>query len=124
VIPDNPPLLLCDRTRLYQVFSNLVGNALQHMGECADRSIEVEIRREPDRDVLVVRDHGAGIEAGELDRIFDVFYSRSRSKGAGGSTGVGLAIVRKIAETHGGRAWAESEPGRGASFHVSLPRGG
>jgi len=123
-IPENPPLLLCDRTRLYQLFSNLVGNALQHMGECEDRIIEVEITREAERDVISVRDHGQGIDPRDIDRIFDVFYSRSRSKSSGGSTGVGLAIVRKIAEIHGGRAWADSQPGSGACFHVSLPRGG
>lgn len=122
-IPENPPLLLCDRTRLYQLFSNLIGNAMQHMGECTDRSIEVTITREPDHDVVTVTDHGQGIEAADLERIFDVFYSRNRSRPGSRSTGIGLAIVRKIAETHGGRAWAESEPGRGARFHVSLPRG-
>ena len=120
-IPESPPLLLCDRTRLYQVFSNLIGNALQHMGDCEDRTIRVEIRRDADHDVVVVSDSGQGIEPDEIDRIFDAFYSRSRSKGSG-STGMGLAIVRKIAETHGGRAWVESAPGRGARFHVSLPR--
>jgi len=124
VIPEDPPLVLCDRTRLYQVFSNLVGNALQHMGECEDRTIEVKITCEPDRDVLSVCDHGQGIDPSDLDRIFDVFYSRGRSRSGSRSTGVGLAIVRKIAETHGGRAWAESEPGQGACFHVSLPRTG
>ena len=121
-IPDGPPLVLCDRTRLYQLFSNLIGNALQHMGECEDRTIEVEITRRADEDVITVTDHGQGIESSELPRIFDPFYGRIRSKSAGASTGIGLAIVRKIAETHGGRAWAESEPGRGARFHVSLPR--
>jgi len=120
-IPEDPPLILCDRTRLYQLFSNLVGNALQHMGDCEDRTIEVAIRREAGSDVLSVRDHGQGIAPEDLDRIFDVFYSRG-SKSVAGSTGVGLAIVRKIAETHGGRTWAESEPGSGACFHVALPR--
>jgi len=121
-IPENPPLVLCDRTRLYQLFSNLVGNALQHMGECDDRTIEVSITRESDYDVVTVRDNGQGIDPRDLDRIFDVFYSRDRSEGGDGSTGIGLAIVRKIAEIHGGRAWADSKPGEGASFHVSLPR--
>lgn len=123
LIPENPPLLLCDRTRLYQLFSNLVGNAMQHMGECEDRTIEVTIEREQDHDVLTIADHGQGIESSDLERIFDVFYSRNRSRSGTRSTGIGLAIVRKIAETHGGRAWAESEPGHGARFHVSLPRG-
>lgn len=123
LIPDNPPLVYSDRTRLYQIFSNLVGNALQHMGECEDRSIEVRITRDGEHDVVSVSDRGQGIEARDLGRIFEVFYSRNRSRAGSESTGVGLAIVRKIAEMHGGRAWAESEPGQGARFYVSLPRG-
>jgi signal transduction histidine kinase len=122
VIPDGPPLVLCDRTRLYQLFSNLIGNALQHMGECEDRTIAVEIARLADEDVITVSDHGQGIEAAELSRIFDPFYGRSRSKSGGPSTGVGLAIVRKIAELHGGRATVESPLGGGAVFRVTLPR--
>ena len=122
-IPDSPPFVYSDRTRLYQIFSNMIGNALQHMGECEDRTIEVLITREAEHDVLTVADHGRGIAPDDLARVFDVFYSRGASKNGRASTGVGLAIVRKIAETHGGRAWAESEPGQGARFHVSLPRG-
>jgi len=121
-IPEDPPLLLCDRTRLYQLFSNLVGNALQHMGDCNDRSIEVEVVTLADHHLITVTDHGHGIPESEHDHVFEVFRSTDRSGGERHSTGVGLAIVRKIAETHGGRAWVESTPGRGARFAVSLPR--
>jgi len=121
LIPEDPPLLLCDRTRLYQLFSNLVGNALQHMGPCDDPTIRVSVTTEPERHVITVADRGRGIPGEELERIFNVFHSTRRESGSQ-STGIGLAIVRKIAEMHGGTAWAESGPGQGARFHVSLPR--
>ncbi len=121
-IPANPPLVLCDRTRLYQLFSNLVGNALQHMGPCSDRRIRVTVETLEDHHLIAVADSGRGIAPEDLDRIFEVFQSRTKPVSNARSTGVGLAIVRKIAEIHGGRAWAESELGKGARFHVSLPR--
>ncbi|MCP4038950.1 MAG: PAS domain-containing sensor histidine kinase [bacterium] len=119
VLPTAPPLIQCDRTQLYQVFSNLIGNAIQHMGRCEAPQIEVEIREEPDRRVIVVRDNGRGIDPGAHDKIFDAFHSVSREGGAR-STGVGLAIVKKIALAHGGNVAVESEPGRGATFFVTL----
>jgi PAS domain S-box-containing protein len=130
--PESPPLVLCDRTRLYQLFSNLVGNAIQHMGDVEDRRIDVSIdAREADH-VITVADRGVGIHPEEQERIFEVFHSfqtpRSEVDGSGSAagqsgsgSGVGLAIVKRIADTHGGRVWVESEPGNGARFKVSLP---
>jgi len=122
-LPEHPPLLLCDRTRLYQIFSNLIGNALDHMGSRPGAEIRVEVEEEDEHHHLVVRDNGVGIEAAHHERIFEIFQSLGpRSDGRRG-TGVGLAIVKKIAETHGGRVWVESASGSGAAFHVLLPRG-
>jgi PAS domain S-box-containing protein len=121
-LPDHPPLLYCDRTRLYQVFSNLIGNALDHMGEGARRRIAVEIAADGDLHHIRVRDSGRGVPPEHHERIFEAFQSLgSRRDGARG-TGMGLAIVRKIAESRGGRAWVESRPGEGAIFHVTLAR--
>jgi PAS domain S-box-containing protein len=120
-LPESPPLLLCDRTRLYQLFSNLVGNALDHMGETPHGRILVEVRESEDRHELVVADNGRGVAAEERERIFEVFHTVQRPGGRKG-TGIGLAIVRKIAERHGGRAWVEDAPSGGAAFHVLLPR--
>jgi PAS domain S-box-containing protein len=120
-LPDSPPLLLCDRTRLYQLFSNLIGNALDHMGETPHGRIVVEVRESADRHVLVVADNGRGVAAEERERVFEMFHTVQRPGGRKG-TGIGLAIVRKIAERHGGRAWVEDAPSGGAAFHVLLPR--
>lgn len=121
-LPEPPPgLVLCDRTRLYQLFSNLVGNAIHHMGPREDARIEVDIEEIDTGHHIVVRDNGRGIAPEHLAKIFDAFFSASRREGRGGA-GMGLAIVKKIAEKHQGRVWVESTPGEGAAFHVILPR--
>lgn len=119
--PAESPLVFCDRTRLYQLFSNLIGNALDHMGSCDRPLVEIEVREELDRHLLVVRDNGRGVDPEERERIFEMFHSVPHEGGRKG-TGIGLAIVKKIAELHGGRAWVEDAPGAGAAFHVTLPR--
>lgn len=120
-IPESPPPVLSDRTRLYQVFSNLVGNALEHMGPCSEPTIEIEVTEEAGGHELCVRDNGRGIPREDHERIFEIFQSLCPERGQGAGTGIGLAIVKKIAETHGGRVRIESEPGRGATFRVFLP---
>ena len=121
-LPEDPPLVYCDRTRLYQVFSNLIGNAVEHMGDCDDRKITVEIKDEDGMHRITVRDHGRGVDPQHHERIFEPFQSLAARQEGRGGTGMGLAIVRKIAETRGGRAWVESRPDAGACFHVTLPQ--
>lgn len=121
-LPEDPPRLYCDRTRLYQVFANLIGNAIDHMGECEVRRISVEVVDEEDVDHITVRDFGRGIAPEHHEKIFEAFHTLGRRRDETGGTGMGLAIVRKIAETHGGRVWVESRPNRGATFHVTFPR--
>jgi signal transduction histidine kinase len=122
-LPEAPPLVFCDRTRLYQVFSNLIGNALDHMGDCENRRIEVSITETPRLHEITVRDFGRGIAPEHREKIFDVFQTvGTRRRDSRRGTGMGLAIVRKIAETHRGRAWVESTLGEGAAFHVTFPR--
>jgi PAS domain S-box-containing protein len=121
-LPDDPPQLYCDHTRLYQVFANLIGNAIDHMGECEVRGISVEVVEEEDVDHITVRDFGRGIAPEHHEKIFEAFQTLGRRRDDTRGTGMGLAIVRKIAETHGGRAWVESRPNRGATFHVTIPR--
>jgi len=122
VLPEPaPPLLSCDRTRLYQVFSNLIGNAIQHMGTPLRPRIEVGVDEESDAHLIFVRDNGRGIDPAHIGRIFEPFQSfatSSRSRGAG----MGLAIVKKIVEKRGGRISVESELGKGTCFQIRLPR--
>jgi PAS domain S-box-containing protein len=122
VLPDHPPMVYCDRTRLYQVFSNLIGNAIEHMGESKDRCIAVEISEAPAQHELSVTDTGCGIPLEHREQIFEAFRSFASHESGRRGTGIGLAIVKKIAETHGGCAWVESEPGEGSRFNVTLSR--
>jgi PAS domain S-box-containing protein len=120
--PANPPMVFCDRTRLYQLFSNLIGNAIDHMGPCEEPLIEVRIEEDAEHHHLSVSDHGRGVPPEHQQEIFEVFRSFGRQIDGRRGTGIGLATVRKIAETHSGRAWVESRPDAGATFHVTLSR--
>ena len=120
-LPGNPPPVYCDRTRLYQLFSNLIGNAIDHMGPCEQPRISVSVSEHHDKQRLSVRDWGRGIDPDLHERIFEVFQSPGPRRDGRRGTGIGLAIVRKIAETHEGRAWVESRLGEGSTFHVELP---
>jgi hypothetical protein len=122
VLPDSPPPILCVRTQLYQVFSNLIGNALDHMGDTAHPRIEVGVHEAPEGHVVCVRDNGVGIPNEHHQRVFEIFHTLGRPSRRGKGTGIGLAIVKKIAEAHGGAAWLESQPSNGAAFFVSFPR--
>jgi two-component system sensor kinase FixL len=121
-LPTSPPLLYSDRTRLYQLFSNLIGNAVKHMGAPDDPAIHVDIRTQGEHHLVSVRDNGRGIPPHARERIFEVFQTLRPRAGSRRSTGIGLTIVKKIVDSHQGRVWVESEPGRGTIFHVLLPR--
>jgi PAS domain S-box-containing protein len=120
--PKQPPLLMCNRTRLYQLFSNLVGNALDHMGSVEQPSIRVGVKTLQDVHQITVTDNGKGIDPAHHDRIFEIFQSLGPRKDGRRGTGIGLAIVKKIVETHGGRVWVDSDLGKGTDFHLTLPR--
>ena len=114
------PQVLADETRLRQVFSNLMTNALKHLGGTKDALIEVSAEPSERGHNICVADNGPGIPRKEQPRIFDLFYSRGADGGQNGS-GIGLAIVKKTVESYRGRVWVESEPGRGCRFFVYLP---
>jgi signal transduction histidine kinase len=118
-ITDEPVTVLGDEELLRQLLGNLVQNALQH----AASQVQVRITRQPPNVRIEVEDDGPGIPPVALERIFDRFYrvDRGRSRAQGGA-GLGLAIVRHVAELHGGRAWAENRTDRaGARFSLELP---
>jgi signal transduction histidine kinase len=119
-IPANLPPARGDEERLGQLLVNLLHNAIKFSGPGA--AVVVRAREEEDTIVMSVEDHGVGIPHADLARVFERFYKvdKARVRGKGG-TGLGLAIVRHVAESHGGRAWVESEEGRGSTFYVALP---
>jgi signal transduction histidine kinase len=115
VVPEPLPEAHLPESLLSQIFRNLVGNALRYAGG----TIEVGGEREDHRVCYFVRDHGSGIPAAERDRIFEVFF-RGSTAGSSRGTGVGLATVRKIARSYGGKAWVEETLGGGSTFRVLL----
>ncbi len=116
--PPRLPRLTADRLALTRVFQNLVENALKHAGPDLSK-ISVGYRRDGEHHVFSVADNGIGLEAGGSETVFDLF-SRGPSQSSG--SGLGLSIVRTVAQRHGGRAWLESRPGRGCAFYFSLLR--
>lgn len=113
------PAVAYPRTALFQVFSNLIGNAVKYAGQ-EGSPIEVGGALEEDAVVLYVRDHGSGIPAEAREKIFDVFYRGDAADDSG--SGIGLATVLKIARCLDGDAWVETTPGGGATFKVRLAK--
>ncbi len=112
---------VCDAQKLYQVFLNLLDNAIKY-SDPGDR-VDVAIHEEALSLTVVVQDTGVGIPQEDLDQLFERFYrvDKDRSRATGGS-GLGLAISRQIVEMHGGEILVESEIGSGSTFRVRLPK--
>jgi signal transduction histidine kinase len=119
-VSGSPVRVRADADRVMQVVTNLVGNAIKFSDP--DGVVDVRTSSVDGEGVLDVTDHGRGIPADLLERILDRFQpvdaSDAREKGG---TGLGLAIARSIVEQHGGRIWATSTEGQGATFSVALP---
>ncbi len=114
VVGSDLPTISTDRLLLQQVFMNLIGNAIKH-ADRKDAEVEVTSQRVGQYYEFSVRDNGPGIPREFHDRIWGIFQTleaRDRVEGAG----IGLALVKKIVESQGGRVWVESAPGEGATF--------
>ena len=108
-----------DRDKITQVLTNLVNNALKFT---ETGSIRIITKRDKDEICVAVRDTGPGIKKEDLPKLFHSFEQLAReSQRKTGGTGLGLAISKGIIEKHHGRIWAESEPGKGATFYFTLP---
>ena len=118
-VQENMPTVHGDRVRLTEVVQNLVENAIKFMGTQSAPRIQIGTQGlDNGKPVFFVRDNGQGFDPQFADRIFGLFNKLDpHSEG----TGIGLTLVKRIVEFHGGRIWAESTPGQGAVFYFTLP---
>jgi len=121
VIVGDMPTVVADHTRMRQLFMNLIGNAIKFRRKEVRPRIEISAERQEGGWLFAVSDNGIGIERESCGRVFEIFQ-RLHSREAYEGTGIGLAICRKIVESHNGRIWCESGgEGRGATFFFTLP---
>ena len=116
------PVVVGDRVRLLEVFQNLVDNAVTFMGDQPAPRVEIGAQRNGAEVACYVRDNGMGIAPKYHEKVFGLF---ERLKADGEGTGIGLALVKRIVEVHGGRVWVESEGlGHGSTFWFTLSKNG
>jgi light-regulated signal transduction histidine kinase (bacteriophytochrome) len=128
VIPDELPRICCDKTRITEVFRNLITNAVKYNDSVA-KMIEIgyrdEVRRSDvvERRVFHVKDDGIGIAKEFHEDISRIFKRLNAEDDDKKGTGVSLTFVRKIVERHGGRIWLDSAPGKGTTFYFTIEHG-
>ncbi|NOH04748.1 MAG: PAS domain-containing protein [Chloroflexi bacterium] len=117
IVQKNLPAVYGDRQRLVEAMQNLIDNAAKFIGK--DPRVEIgQEGFEGGKPVFFVRDNGIGIDPVHHDRIFGLF---NKLDTASEGTGIGLSLVKRIVEVHGGRIWVRSEAGKGATFYFTLP---
>jgi signal transduction histidine kinase len=120
IIIDDMPAIRGDKTRLAEVFQNLIENAIKFMGDQQSPSVHIGAVERDGTICCYVKDNGVGVEARFQEQIFGLFERLSADVGG---TGVGLALVKRIIEVHGGKIWVESEgSGLGSTFWFTLPK--
>lgn len=112
------PLVFGDKNRLVEVVQNLLDNAAKFIGNQTNPVVEIGAETKGDETILFVRDNGIGIDPKFHKKIFELFDKLNPQIEG---TGVGLALVKRIIEVHGGRIWVESQPGQGTTFYFTLP---
>jgi signal transduction histidine kinase len=117
-VADDLPTVHVDRMRITEVLVNLIENSIKYMGDQAHPKIEIGHRKDKEETIFFVRDNGVGIDPSQHEKVFGLFY-RLDPKSEG--TGVGLTIVKRIIEVHGGRILIESELGKGCTVCFTLP---
>jgi signal transduction histidine kinase len=118
-VENSLPQLLCEPTRLFQVFQNLLGNAVKYIDKPRGW-IKIGCVREDNYWKFHVADNGPGIKEQDFERVFQIFQTLI-PKDEFESTGVGLTVVKKAVELWGGNIWIESEVGRGSIFYFTVP---
>ncbi|MEU6404241.1 ATP-binding protein [Streptomyces sp. NPDC046985] len=126
VRPAALPRVRADPDRIYEVLVNLLVNAAKYAADRPDRKVEIAMEdavapgAETAAPAVVVRDNGIGIPPDRQEEVFDLFRRLHGPHERGGGTGVGLAVVRRIVERHGGRLWLAGVPGEGTAFYFTL----
>lgn len=121
VVSDTLPTVAADESQMGQVFQNLISNALKFRG-AEQPMVRISAGRRDGDWVLSVRDNGMGFEPEYSERVF-LMFQRLHARTEYPGTGIGLALCKKIIERHGGRIWVEPEPGKGSTFHFTIPAG-
>jgi PAS domain S-box-containing protein len=119
---DPLPSVWIDKSMLGTIFQNLIVNALKYRKETIPPRIHISARPIGDMVQFSISDNGIGIESGYVPRLF-VIFERLHRRDRYGGTGIGLALVKRIIERHGGKIWVESEVGKGSTFYFTLPAG-
>ncbi len=123
VVEHDPlPVVAADPAQLTQVFQNLIGNSIKFRGT-ARPLVRVTARESPEEWTFSVADNGIGIDPQYSELIFGLFQRLHTSQEYEG-TGIGLTLCQKIVERHGGKIWVESQLGKGAAFHFTIPKAG
>ena len=113
------PIIFGDRIRLREVMENLIDNAAKYTGDENNPIIEIGTKKWDMDQVIFVKDNGIGIESQHLAKIFSLFEKLDQQSEG---TGIGLALIKRIIETHGGKIWVESEGlGKGSTFYFTIP---
>jgi len=118
-VANDLPMVLVDRMRIVEVLVNLLENSIRYMGDQSRPRIEIGYRLDVGKTVFIVQDNGMGIDPSQHEKVFGLFY---KVDGKSDGTGVGLALVKRIIEIHGGLIWIESDLGKGTTVCFTLPR--
>ena len=119
-LADGFPMVFVDRMRMVQLLNNLIQNSIKYRDKTVPLRIEIGYQPSEDEVIFLVRDNGSGIDAGEREKVFDLFYQGTAD---GEGSGAGLAIVKRIIEAHRGRVWAEQgQAGKGTTICFALPQ--
>jgi len=118
-LADTFPKVYADRMRIKQVLANLIQNSIKYRDKTVPLKIKIGHQLSKGEVVFFVRDNGLGIDASETEKVFALFY---RGTAGGEGSGIGLPVVKKIIEAHGGRIWIESQSGKGTAMYFTLPK--
>jgi len=117
---DPLPWIFADESQIVRVFQNLIGNALKFRKKDETPKIHISAKKDDNEWIFSVKDNGIGIEDQYFDKIFEVF-KRLHAIGEYSGAGIGLSIVKRIIDRHGGHMWVKSSPGKGSTFYFTIP---